>query len=202
MIPQPTLTTARLSLRAFAAADAPELRRLAGQRLVADTTISIPHPYPAGEAERAIARFASEFVEGKGVHFAITLRGDGSLIGAIGLRDISAEHSAAELGFWITPSCQGRGYASEAVPAVVAYGFDGLGLNRVYAHHMTRNPASGRVLEKAGFRREGLHRQAVCKWGVYEDVVAMALLFDDWRGAAWSAKPRRPSGPPGHERTS
>jgi RimJ/RimL family protein N-acetyltransferase len=53
-------------------------------------------------------------------------------------------------------------------------------LNRVYAHHMLRNPSSGRVLEKAGFQHEGILRQRVRKWGVYEDVAILAILKADW----------------------
>ena len=51
-----------------------------------------------------------------------------------------------------------------------------LGLNRIYAHHMVRNPGSGRVLEKIGFVGEGMLRERVRKWGVYEDVVLCAVL--------------------------
>lgn len=69
---------------------------------------------------------------------------------------------------------------SEVVQAVLRYGFEDLGLNRLYAYHMTRNPASGRVLEKNGFQQEGVLRQRVRKWGVFEDVALWAVLADDW----------------------
>jgi RimJ/RimL family protein N-acetyltransferase len=72
---------------------------------------------------------------------------------------------------------------SEAVGATVGYAFTTLPLNRLYAHHMTRNPASGRVLERNGFQREGVLRQRVRKWGRYEDVALWALLREDWLGA-------------------
>ena len=76
--------------------------------------------------------------------------------------------------------CWGQGYATEAARAVVAFGFEELGLNRIYAHHMVRNPASGRVLAKIGMEPEGLLRQRVKKWGLFEDVVPMALLREEW----------------------
>jgi RimJ/RimL family protein N-acetyltransferase len=84
------------------------------------------------------------------------------------------------MGFWIGVPSWGRGYATEVARRVVGYAFEELKLNRVYAHHMVRNPASGRVLEKVGMRREGLLRQRVRKWGVFEDVVLLAILHDDW----------------------
>jgi RimJ/RimL family protein N-acetyltransferase len=98
----------------------------------------------------------------------------------VGLREIDAEHSQAEMGFWIGVQSWGKGYATEAARRVVRYAFEELKLNRVYAHHMVRNPASGRVLEKVGLKREGLLRQRVRKWGVFEDVVLLAILHDDW----------------------
>src|SRR5208283_1719344 len=89
----------------------------------------------------------------------------------------------------------GKGYSTEAARRVVRYAFEDLNLNRVYAHHMVRNPASGRVLEKIGMKREGLLRQRVRKWGVFEDVVWLAILQDDWRKlegpSLWKAQPHR-----------
>lgn len=73
----------------------------------------------------------------------------------------------------------GQGFATEAARAVVRHGFETLGLNRIYAHHMTRNLSSGRVLERIGMRREGLLRQRVLKWGRFEDVVIYAVLRGD-----------------------
>ena len=72
---------------------------------------------------------------------------------------------------------------SEVVQAVVRYGFEGLGLNRLYAYHMLRNPVSGRVLEKNGFKQEGLLRQRVRKWGQFEDVALWAILRQEWQDA-------------------
>lgn len=184
---QPALETPRLVLRPFAPADAEALQGLASRREIADTMISIPHPYPEGEAARSIARFGPEFTARRAAHFAVTLRSGGGLIGAIALRDFDWEHAQAELSLWIAPEQQGRGFAGEAVQAVVDYGFGTLGLNRIYAHHMTRNPACGRVLARAGFQREGLLRQRVRKWGVFEDVVLLAALRGVWAGPA--AKP-------------
>ena len=63
--------------------------------------------------------------------------------------------------------------------ALLRFGYESLDLNRVYAHHMVRNPASGKVLLKLGMRQEGLLRQRVRKWGRFEDVVAYAALRED-----------------------
>jgi RimJ/RimL family protein N-acetyltransferase len=97
----------------------------------------------------------------------------------VSLRSIDREHEEAELSFWIGRPFWGRGYATEAAGAAVDRAFDALGINRIVAHHMVRNPASGRVLAQLGFRQEGLLRERVKKWGIYEDVVLMALLRRD-----------------------
>jgi RimJ/RimL family protein N-acetyltransferase len=101
------------------------------------------------------------------------------LIGCASLRDIDREHLQAELGFWIGREWWGHGYATEAATAVIRFGFDTLGLNRICAHHMARNPAAGRVLLHVGMSREGLLRERVKKWGVYEDVAVYAILRED-----------------------
>ncbi len=176
----PVLETARLRLRPFVPEDAPRLHELAGAREVADTTVSIPHPYPRELADRWIAEQARAAAEGRAVSLAIEFKHEPGLIGGISLRDIDPEHRQAELGFWIGVPWWGRGYALEATRAMVDYGFGQLGLNRIHAHHMVRNPASGRVLAKAGFQVEGLLRQRVRKWGRFEDVVLLALLRQDW----------------------
>jgi ribosomal-protein-alanine N-acetyltransferase len=175
----PTLRTARLLLGPFDPEDAAELQRLAGAREIADTTVSIPHPYDLDHALAWIGQQRREAVRGRAINFAIRLLPTGPLIGSAGLRDLDREHLQAELGFWIGLEWWGHGYAREAAAAVIRFGFESLGLNRICAHHMKRNPAAGKVLEAAGMQWEGLLRQRVRKWGVYEDVVLYAIVRDD-----------------------
>ncbi|SPE54702.1 Acetyltransferase, ribosomal protein N-acetylase (modular protein) [Verrucomicrobia bacterium] len=180
---QPSLETARLILRPFSLDDAPTVVRQAGRREIADTTIAIPHPYPEAQARDWISRQSATWREGREIVFAIVLRSERRLIGAIGLREINSEHRQAELGFWIGVDWWGRGYATESARAVLGFGFQSLRLNRIYAHHMVRNPASGRVLEKIGMKKEGLLRERVRKWEIFEDVVILATLRSEWQGA-------------------
>jgi len=176
--PQPMLHTERLVLRPFTPEDAPEVQRLAGVREVADTTLLVPHPYPDGAATAWIATHAAGWAARRSITYAITERAAGALVGAIGL-EVAAAHARGELGYWVALPCWGRGYATEAARELLAFGFDALGLNRIQAQYMTRNPASGRVLEKLGMRREGVHRQHVRRWDRFEDVAVCALLRAD-----------------------
>jgi RimJ/RimL family protein N-acetyltransferase len=166
-------------LGSFEPADAPELTRLAGAREIADTTVSIPHPYELDHALAWIGQQRRELVRGRATNFAVRLLPGSPLIGSAGLRDIDREHLSAELGFWIGREWWGHGYAREAAGAVIRFGFERLGLNRICAHHMARNPAAGQVLLHVGMQREGVLRERVRKWGVFEDVVLYASLREE-----------------------
>jgi RimJ/RimL family protein N-acetyltransferase len=180
----PTIRTERLVLGWFDTADAPALEKLAGAPEVADTTLVIPHPYERAHAEQFLAYQAQAAAEGRELVFALHQQGDGSLVGCASLREIDVEHLQAELGYWIGVPYWNQGFATEAARAVVQVGFDQVSLNRIYAHHMARNRASGRVLERIGMRCEGILRQRVRKWGRFEDVVLYAILRQDWSGPA------------------
>jgi len=169
------LETARLTLRTFCESDIPELVPLIGTREVAATTLRIPHPYEEKHAREFLASVAKE----NELRLAIRLRSDGRLCGGIGLHP-QMEHRCVELGYWIGVPYWGNGYATEAAQAVVRYGFEQFGLNRIFAGHFKQNVASGNVLRKIGMRHEGCQRQAVLKWGEYLDVELYSILHEEW----------------------
>lgn len=179
---QPTLKTARLALRPFDGGDAADVQTLAGDRAIADTTLRIPHPYENGMAEEWIARHRAEFEAGALVVFAMERAADRSLIGAISLT-IERGFRKAELGYWVGKPYWNEGYATEAARRIVGYGFDELGLNRIAAHHLVRNPASGRVMQNIGMRHEGTLREATIKWGRFEDLELYSLLRKEWQSS-------------------
>ncbi|HOI58557.1 MULTISPECIES: GNAT family N-acetyltransferase [unclassified Methanoculleus] len=181
MIGQPVLATGRLLLRPFTLADAAEVQRLAGDYAIASSTLSIPYPYPDGAAEAWIATHRPGFEKGMHVVYAVTRPDDGTLVGAAGLVEIDRRHGRAELGYWVGRPYQGRGYATEAARAVIEYGFSVLELHRVYALHLSRNPASGRVMEKCGMVYEAHLREHGRKWGIFEDLDVRGILHDEWR---------------------
>ena len=175
----PTLETERLILRPFRLEDAADVQRLAGDRSIADTTLNIPHPYKDGMAEGWISKHQPGFEGGKGVTFAITCKTGDSLIGAIGLMGMVTGHQA-ELGYWIGQPYWSQGFCTEAGAAVLRYAFSELGLMRVHAGHLARNPASGRVMRKLGMQQEGVRRQHVKKWDKYDDSVVYGILKAEW----------------------
>lgn len=174
----PTLRTHRLILRPFRPEDGPEVQRLAGHEDIASTTANIPHPYGDGVAETWIATHAERFAHDESAIFAITLASTGVLMGSIGL-EIRRDHRRAELGYWIGVPYWNQGYVTEAAWEVLRFAFEDLLLERVFAIHFTRNPASGRVMEKIGMKREGRLRHHMLKDGQPEDVWMWGILSTD-----------------------
>ena len=171
----PTLHTDRLVLRPYSLADVADLVRLAGAREVAATTLRIPHPYREQDAVDFITSSQADAEVGACVRFAVTLRDNGQLCGGVGLR-IEAAHQHAELGYWLGLPYWGHGYATEAARAVVAYGFDTLGLHRIYASCFLHNKVSARVLEKIGMNYEGRLRGHICKWERFYDLEMYGMV--------------------------
>ncbi len=184
MNPMPILETDRLLLRPFTLDDAADIQRLLNDKAIADTTMSIPHPYEDGMAEEWIAGRQEMIERGECTPFAIQRKTEGALIGSINLMDIQPGHQA-EFGYWVGVPYWNNGYCTEAGRAMLRYAFTELGLVRVHARHLTRNPSSGRVMQKLGMSHEGTRRRHVCKWDVFEDVEMYGILVKDWRAAGW-----------------
>ena len=155
------------------------MRRLAGAWEIADTTANIPHPYEEGMAESRIVGHADAFKTGEQVTFALTRLSSNERLGGLGLE--LDQGYRGELGYWIGLPYWGQGYCTEAGRAVLAYSFDALGLQRVFARALNRNQGSRRVLEKLGMSHEGTLRQQLLKWGKPEDVDLYGLLKAEYK---------------------
>lgn len=130
-----------------------------------------PHPYTRAHADAWIARATSDRPE---THFAIDLGGEA--VGGIGLelQEDVARYSA-ELGYWLGETYWGRGIMTAAVSRFTEYAFHTFDLCRVYALVFETNPASRRVLERAGYTLEGRLRRAVYKNGRFLDQYLYAV---------------------------
>ena len=179
----PILETERLVLRPFQISDAARVKALAGAYEIYKATLNIPHPYENGMAEKWIASHASQFYEGNGVNLAVTLKADGVLIGAIGL-GATLSHQRAELGYWIGVPYWGNGYCTEAAIAIIRYGFNVVNYHKITSMHMQCNPASGRVMEKAGMYKEGILIDQVVKDGRYHTMIVYGIINREQRLAA------------------
>lgn len=176
MSAHPTLETARLKLRPYVETDISELLPLIGRREVAATTLRIAHPYTEQDA-RAFLELAKDPDK---IWLAITLRSDGRQIGGIGLR-VDQQHQHAELGYWLGLPYWAQGYATEAAREMLRYGFEDLGLHRIFASHFKHNAASGHVLTKVGMRHEGCQREHLRKWDQFVDSELYGILRWEWK---------------------
>lgn len=176
-------------LRPFTIADAPQVQKLAGDRDVADMTDCIPHPYTQGLAERWILSLERQFILGFNATLAVETREDRRLTGCIELEMTpqrgdrtpgAPPQRVAELAYWFGKPFWGRGYCTEAARAVIRLGFRDLGLNRIFAYHFTRNPASGRVMQKLGMTVEQFVAQHPLALGKREDVIVYGVLRSEW----------------------
>jgi RimJ/RimL family protein N-acetyltransferase len=144
------LETQRLVLRAPQLEDAKAIAALANDRRVAENTARIPHPYRMPDAESWIAGSAAEL---DAETYLITLA-NGSVIGGCGF-DVR-EGPAPEIGYWLGARHWGKGYATEAVRALIDHAFTNLDHTALQSCVRVTNPASRRVLEKCGFQWTGV----------------------------------------------
>lgn len=176
---QPTLETERLILRPLTLSDSAAIQHLANDPEIAANTLTVPHPYPAGAAEEFISRSQKSAQQGEAFVFAIVRKTDDALVGVMGLH-LDSGHQRAEMGYWMGRPYRGQGYTTEAARRLLAYSFDELGINRVYAAHFAHNPASGRVMQKIGMTYEGTLRQHVLKNGRFVDVLYYGIVRSEY----------------------
>ena len=147
----PRIETARLVLRAPRPQDAVYVAELANDTEVARMTSRVRHPYRLADAEAFLGAQAQADPRREQV-FLI----EHPTFGPMGMAGLhKADHAVPELGYWLGRTFRGRGFATEAARAVVAWARDAWGRRALVSGHFSDNPASGRVLEKAGFLYTG-----------------------------------------------
>lgn len=144
----PVLETERLILRAPAHDDVEAIVSLVNDRRIAENTARIPHPYSLDDARSFLAAVNRQKGEAT---FAIVHNA-----GPIGMCGVEPRGNAIEIGYWLGFPYWGRGYATEAVRAVIDHAFGPLGHAVLEAGARVNNPASRRVLEKCGFQWVGV----------------------------------------------
>ncbi|MFH4528958.1 GNAT family N-acetyltransferase [Vibrio diabolicus] len=145
---QPTLTTQRLILRPFHPTDSATVARLAGDKSIADMTANIPHPYEEPMAQIWIKSHVGVYQKRSGVIYAITLRQNDALIGAVSLLNISK--GVGTLGYWLGVDYWGNGFAQEASMALIQFARPHFELSGLKAMHLVENRQSQSVIQKLG----------------------------------------------------
>lgn len=173
------ILTPRLRLRPPALSDAQAFFAYASNPQVARYVLWLPHENPGVSRQALRGILYRNRVEHLRT-YALTLKGDPRMIGTIGLVFYDRENSLAEVGFSMSHLYWGQGLMTEALTAYLRTAFTHWGINRVEAQHDQRNPASGRVMEKAGMTREGILQQRLYYKGCHANMVLYAALRQPW----------------------
>ena len=176
----PTLKTDRLILRPIKRSDAQDLYAYAQDPAVSRHVLWDAHKN-VQESRQFIRAARRQYRRGLPGSFAITLKDSGRMIGTVGFMWINLDYRSAEVGYSLSRAYWNRGIMTEALRAVIAFGFDTLRLNRIEAQHETDNPASGRVMAHVGMQYEGTLRQRLKNKGRFVDVALYAILRSDPR---------------------
>ncbi len=163
-------------LRPWRKSDAESLVRHANNpKIAARLRDRFPHPYTMEHARQYLMKDAQRAVEGNEFVFAIEV--DGEAAGGIGIvRGTDVERVSAELGYWLGEQYWGRGIVTAAIQRFAPWVMERYGLTRLHADCFSDNPASSRVLEKAGFTRESTKRRAAIKLGEIKDMHVYVML--------------------------
>ena len=145
---QPQLTTDRLILRPLQLSDATKIQQLAGNIDIANSTISVPHPYSDGIAGKWIGKHLAGWLSQSSAIFAITLKTNHQLVGCAGLENI--QNGSGQLGYWIGVPYWGNGYCTEAVERLKEFGFNRLQLKHIYGRHSKSITGPAKVMLKVG----------------------------------------------------
>ena len=172
----PKLRTKNLILDQIKPSDIPNIVAYASNIKIVENTRTMPHPYHEEDAIAWMHMANTGFKAKDNFMFAIRISETFALIGGIGLT-IDKENNRAELGYWLAEEFWNRGFTTEAVKAILKFGFEELGLNKIFAVHLTSNEASGKVMIKNGMVKEAEFMDHDLKRGCsVEDNIYVSLL--------------------------
>ena len=159
-----------------------ELRAMSRQHLIAWEPQWSRDELTRSAFRRRLRQYQRELREDQGYAFLVFRNADAALLGGLSISNVRrGVAQAASIGYWIGAPHVRRGYMTDAVKAVLPFAFGTLGLHRLEAACLPHNLPSTRVLEKVGFKREGMARRYLKINGVWQDHDLFALLHDDAR---------------------
>ncbi len=174
----PKLETERLILDAPKEHDLENIAKILNNEIYSKNTINIPFPYTFDSARFWFTLSENGFKNENQYIFAIRLKDSQKIIGGIDL-GIDKNFNKAELGYWLDEDFWNQGFATEAVIKIIDFGFKHLKLKRIFATHFDFNPASGKVLEKSGMKKEGELKAHTKKGNIYHNHILYAIINED-----------------------
>ena len=171
----PRLETPRLVIRRMSMADAEDIYEYGRDPEVSRHVLWDAYR-SVGEARMYLKYVQRQYRLNEPASWGIELKATGRLIGTIGFMWWNQEYRSAEVGYSLSRAYWNHGLMTEALRAVIKFGFEEMNLNRIEAQHETTNPASGRVMEKVGMKKEGVLRQRLRNKGKFVDVALYSVL--------------------------
>lgn len=176
--PFPTLTTERLVLREISFDDSESVFAFRSNEQ-AMQYIGKPAATSIDEAKELIGKFVEGLSNNDAITWGLTLKGNNTVIGTVGLWRMQKEHHRAEIGYMLHPEYWNKGIISEAIEAVLNYAFRELNFHSIEAQLTPENTGSVRILEKAGFKKEGHFKENYFYNGVFSDTAVYSKLNPD-----------------------
>jgi [ribosomal protein S5]-alanine N-acetyltransferase len=176
----PALVTERLFLREMTAEDVNSLLMLFGNPEVVKF-IGMQPIKTIEQANEWLKWMGGFFAEKEGLRWGITLQ-DGTFVGSAGLHRWNKEAQYAKIGCDIAFKYWGNGYGQEAMRQIIEFGWEQMKLNRIEAEIVSGNEASVHVVEKLGFKKEGVLRQRLLKGGKFYDILIYSVLRSEYPG--------------------
>ena len=174
------IITPRLILRPAELKDSEDIIKNINNLNVSKWLLVVPYPYKKKDAlewiKREREKSAKKPKEKYG--FVIELKSEHKVIGGIGINHLDSYQGTATIGYWLGESYWRQGYGSEALKSILYFGFKKLKLRRLEAGVFVGNPSSGKLLEKYGFKREGIKRKALRSKSdgkIYDEIIYSIL---------------------------
>ena len=168
------IKTKNFTLRPYRKGDEKSLQENFSSKDVYRYTCRIPHPYTIKDARKFIKNYLNKYNKKGSDKFILAIVIDEKIVGAVGLENIKPH--MAELGYWLRKKYWNKGIMTEAVRLMTNIGFKKYKLARIYAYAFLKNTASRKVLEKNGYKLEGVMRKDTLKDGKLYDSTIYAKL--------------------------
>lgn len=176
----PVVKTRRLTLRRIRTQDLEDVYDYARDPELTKYLLWYPHP-DISYTRSYLSYIDKGYKKGSFYDWGIEL--DGKMIGTVGFTSFDLNNNSAQVGYVINMKYKGQGIATEALGAIIKFGFETLGLERIYARYMIGNCASRRVMEKVGMTYEGTLRHGVFAKGSYRDVGICSIIKSEFSKA-------------------
>lgn len=176
----PEIATERLTLRKMMVSDTSDMYEYASRPDV--TKYLTWHPHPDRDYTREYLQYlGNRYAAGMFYDWAVIYEPDCKMVGTCGFTAFHCASDSAEVGYVLNPEYWGKGIAPEALNAVLEFGFETMGLNRIEAKFIEENERSRRVMEKVGMTFEGVMREGMLVKGSYVNVGICSILASEWK---------------------